>query len=45
MIVESDVKVEMRDGTRLSVRISRPDTDAPVPALLAVSHSAGQNER
>ncbi|MAS03890.1 MAG: hypothetical protein CL534_04260 [Ahrensia sp.] len=37
MIVESDVKVEMRDGTRLSVRISRPDTDAPVPALLAVS--------
>ena len=37
MIVETDIKAVMRDGTRLSLRISRPDGGGPVPALLAVS--------
>lgn len=36
MIVEEDIKVPMRDGTQLSVRISRPDSGS-APALLAVS--------
>ena len=35
MVAERDVMVPMRDGVRLCVDIFRPDTDEPLPALLA----------
>lgn len=35
MIAERDVAVPMRDGVRLSVDVYRPETEDPVPALLA----------
>jgi putative CocE/NonD family hydrolase len=35
MIEERDVVVPMRDGVKLRVDIYRPDTDRPLPALLA----------
>jgi predicted acyl esterase len=35
MIAERDVMVPTRDGVRLCVDVFRPDTDEPLPALLA----------
>src|SRR4051794_8116644 len=35
MVTERDVYVPMRDGVRLCADIYRPETDDPVPALLA----------
>jgi predicted acyl esterase len=35
MVSERDVYVEMRDGVRICVDVYRPDTDEPLPALLA----------
>src|SRR5689334_16475884 len=37
MMAERDVRVGMRDGIRLAVDVFRPETDAPVPALLGMS--------
>lgn len=37
MIVESDVKVSMRDGVRISIRIYRPEASGRYPVLLAAS--------
>ncbi len=36
--IEKDVRIPMRDGVRLTADIYRPEGDAKVPALLAVSH-------
>ena len=35
IVSERDVSVAMRDGVRLSVDVYRPETDLPLPALLA----------
>ncbi|MGY1593834.1 CocE/NonD family hydrolase [Geodermatophilus sp. SYSU D00708] len=35
MVVDRDVYVPMRDGVSLCVDVHRPDTDEPLPALLA----------
>jgi uncharacterized protein len=35
MVAERDVRVRMRDGVELCIDIFRPDTDEPLPALLA----------
>lgn len=35
LIEERDVAVPMRDGVKLSIDVYRPDTDRPLPALLA----------
>jgi predicted acyl esterase len=35
MVVERDVYVTTRDGVRLCIDVYRPDTDEPLPALLA----------
>ena len=37
MIIERDVTVTMRDGTRLFADVIRPDLDGPVPAILTYS--------
>jgi uncharacterized protein len=34
LVVESDIEVQMRDGTILRADIYRPDSDIPVPAIL-----------
>lgn len=38
MKIEKDARVRMRDGVQLAVDIYRPETQAKVPALLAISH-------
>ena len=35
LVIDRDVYVPMRDGVRLCVDVHRPDTDEPLPALLA----------
>jgi putative CocE/NonD family hydrolase len=35
LFVEKNVSIPMRDGTLLKADICRPDTDDPVPAILA----------
>lgn len=35
MVVETDVAVTLRDGTRIYVDVRRPDQDDPVPVLIA----------
>lgn len=37
MIHEKDVRVPMRDGVRIGLRIYRPDGSGPFPALFAIS--------
>jgi predicted acyl esterase len=37
VIVERDIRVQMRDGVALTVDVFRPDDGTPVPALLAIS--------
>jgi hypothetical protein len=44
MIVESPIYVAMRDGVRVAVRVYRPDTNRPVPALFAASPYQYEND-
>src|SRR5579883_1726036 len=37
MIEEKDVRVAMRDGVKIALRIYRPDGSGPFPALFAAS--------
>jgi predicted acyl esterase len=37
MVEEKDVRVKVRDGVQIGVRIYRPDREGPFPALFAVS--------
>ena len=37
MVEEKDVRITVRDGARIAVRIYRPDGDGPFPTLFAAS--------
>lgn len=43
-IDEKDIRVPMRDGVEIALRIYRPQSDAPVPALFAPASSRYDND-